>query len=112
MRHVISQSRTLTENLKQLILNQESVLSYLESKEKEIIQLPQNKTYLSILVDQLSKLSQARTRLLNDHQVSNPMELPSDALIAYTEFWKQSDVIIKIIERKLKDYYYTQSAKD
>lgn len=99
MRHVINQTKNLSKNLGELIFHQESILSILESEEKKPIQSPQNQNYLSILLAQLSKLSQARKKLLNDHQVKNPMELPLGVLEAYMELWEWSDFVARIIKQ-------------
>jgi hypothetical protein len=99
MRHVIHQTKNLSENLGELIFHQESVLSILESHNLP----PENQTYLSILLDQLSRLSKARKKLLIAHQVKNPLELPVRDLKVYIELWERSDFVAGLLNQVFTD---------
>ncbi|MCB0540548.1 MAG: hypothetical protein KDE33_23735 [Bacteroidetes bacterium] len=129
MRHVTHQIQDLLEGLESLRTEQKLILHRNEIQDDSNLQnLPPAdlKTYqrltrerkakgeflakiagtkddLKILLGQLSRLSEAREKLLKNHQVKSPLDLPLSCLTEYTDLWGKSDWVAGLIERILEN---------
>lgn len=120
MRHVINQIQDLLEGLENLRVQQKELLACTESKEVDALPPPDLKTYqrlqrereakgkflaqmtgtkddLKILLGQLSRLANAREKLLKRNEVINPMDLPLGDLTDFMKLWEMSDFVAGII---------------
>lgn len=121
MRHITTQIQELLEGLHSLRLQQKELLACTESKEVDALPPPDLETYqrlqrereakgkflfqiagkiddLGILLDQLTRLAEARKRLLVANQIDNPLELPLKDLQRFTQLWEQSDFVAGLLE--------------
>ena len=122
MRHVSQQVQDLLEGIESLRLQQNELLACTESKELDALPPPDYETYqrlqrereakgkflkqiagkqddLGILLDQLSRLAEARKSILSTNQIDNALELPLRDLQQFTKLWEQSDFVAGLIER-------------
>ena len=128
MRHVIDKLQDLLEGLHNLRLQQKELLACTESQEVDALPLQDFQTYqrlqrereakgkflfqiagkqddLSILLDQIQRLSEERKSILNRNNIDNALELPLKDLHRFTQLWEQSDFVAGLLEGCMEERF-------
>lgn len=121
MRHITTQIQELLEALHSLRLQQKELLACTEAQEVDALPLQDFQTYqrlqrereakgkflfqitgkqddLSILLDQIQRLSEERKSILNRNNLDNALELPLKDLQRFIRLWEQSDFLAGLLE--------------